>query len=199
MSNKAFRLHNRVANYKGGYMHADKKKIHEVTSNRFDQDFFGIQETYSRVASDFAGQFATVMGREDRERRDMAIDAANPKEKIPEDMVSALLIDTVPAFAWTHAPEFNLPEDYMANDQVSLVQQSFINAQKQEEMFTNPENQRDNQGLNTDKTGKGNTTLTQDQFYNMDGSAAGLISNHLGGEARDESYRENSAESITAF
>src|ERR1700684_4181257 len=102
-----YQLFNRMYNYNGGYGHGNRDKIHDINPNRFDQTFFSIEELYAQKADDQAGQYVTTMGLASRIKRDMAIDAANPTEKLPEDMTSAILMDTVPMFAWSHPPELN--------------------------------------------------------------------------------------------
>lgn len=197
-------------NYKGSYGVSTKERIHQLSSDRFDQDFFPIEENYAKIANDFAGQYTTPLGLSGRIQRDMALDMGNPREKLPEDFVSAKLIDTIPMYGYSHPPDLSLPEDYKQNDQVALVQQAFLNAAKQEELFTNPRyfdpksfnpkqvSQQVND-LNTDKVGQGNQPITQLEFYSMDGSAAGRETNFLGTEDSDENYRMNSIESMVAF
>lgn len=197
----AYELWSRMNNYKGGYGHGIKEKIHDITANRFEQEFFGPEELYNHVANDQAGQYVTTMGLGSRVRRDMAIDAVNPKQKLPEDQTSSVLLNTVPMFAWSHPPDATLPEDFKGHDQIKLFQQSFFNAYRQEQLFNDPrffDDYMDPEN-NSSKQNVSNKGLPASQVYNMDGSAAGRITNFLGGEKRDESYRENSVESMTAF
>lgn len=196
-----YQIFNRMYNYSGGYGRGVKEKIHDITANRFDQSFFPPEELYAKVANDYAGQYVTTMGLSSRIARDMAVDAANPTEKLPEDMTSAMLINTVPMFGWSHPPETNLPGDYQQHDQIKLYQNAFFNAYRQEQLFNDPkffDSYMDpEKGENkNDITNKG---LAAGQVYSMDGSAAGRITNFLGGERRDENYRENSVESMVAF
>jgi len=188
-------------NYSGGYGHGVREKIHDLVSNRFEQSFFPPEELYAKVANDQAGQYVTTLGLQSRIKRDMAIDSVNPTEKLPEDYVSAKLIDTVPMFGWSYPPDVALPQDYKAHDQVKLYQNAFFNAYRQENLFSDarffdtyldPENP-------ASKNDPVDNGLGSKEVYSMDGSAAGRISNHLGGEKRDESYRENSVETMSAF
>lgn len=187
-----------IWNYKGGYGNSTREKIHNITADRFDQSFFPIEDLYAKVANDYAGQYVTTMGLQSRIKRDMAIDAQNPREKLPEDMVSAKMMDIVPMFGWSHPPDLSTPEDFKQNDQVFLIQSAFLNAAKQEALYTDP-NLFFKQDLNTDAVGKGVPALRQVDYFSFDGSAIGAETNLLGGEERDESYRENSVESMTAF
>ena len=185
-------------NYKGSYGCSTRDKIHDITANRFEQDFFSIEDLYGKVASDYAGQYTTSLGLQSRISRDMAIDAVNPQEKIPEDIVSAKMIDVVPMFGYSHPPDLSLPDDYKQNDQIFLLQNAFLHAAQQEALFTDP-HLFFKEDLNTDKCGKGNGPAKQVDLYRYDGSAAGRETNFLGSEMRDESYRENSVESMVAF
>lgn len=196
-----YQIFNRMYNYSGGYGRGVKEKIHDITADRFEQSFFPPEELYAKVASDFAGQYVTTVGLQSRERRDMAIDAANPTQKLPEDQVSATLMNTVPMFAWSHPPEANLPGDYKQHDQIRLYQDAFRNAYRQEQFFTNPKYHDTYMDEQTEFSRKdpANKGLASGQVYSMDGSAAGRITNFLGGERRDENYRENSVESMVAF
>lgn len=198
-----------VFNYKGSYGVSTKDKIHTGIDQN-ETDFFPIEENYAKVARDWTSQYTTPLNLSYRIQRDMAMDMGNPKEKLPEDFVSAKLIDAVPIFGYSHPPDMSLPEDFKQNDQVLLTQQAFLNAQRQDQMFTNPnyfDKQVSESGgsepevkeLNTDKRGKGNKPLGQMEFYSMDGSAAGMESNFLGSEEGDESYRVMSIETMVAF
>ena len=188
-------------NYEGSYGQAVKEKIHDILPNRFEQSFFGIEDIYNQVANDYAGQFVTTFGLPARVRRDMAQDNLNPRNKLPEDQTSAMLLNTVPMFAWSHPPNQELPEDFKAHDQIKLYQNAFFNAYRQEQLFNDPKffDEYMDPENGDSRRNKSNKGIPADAFYNLDGSAAGKITNFLGGEKRDESYRENSIETMTAF
>lgn len=192
-----YELWNRMCNYSGGFGHGDKKAICDIKKDRFDQEMMPTKTMYNKL-NDYSSQYVTSMGLQTRIKRDMAIDAMNPQEKIPEDLVSAQMIDVVPPFAWSHPPDFSTPQDNELNDNVKLVQQAFLNAEKQSKLYEDPDSMK-NEKYNTDKVGKGNEGMKQEQFYSMDGSAAGQISNRLASEQSDEDYRKNSVETMTAF
>lgn len=189
-----YEIFDRTNNYKGGYGHADKKKVHSIDASRFEISFFPIEDLYAKL-SDHSSSMITTMGLASRERRNLAIDAQNPQEKLPEDPASALMQDAVPPFAWT-TPHHNLdiPEDFELNDQVKLIQQAFLNAKRQASLYDDPQVMQD-ETYNTDKVGKGNQPSRQIEVYGMEGSAAGLTTNRLD----DEPERVESIETMTAF
>lgn len=188
-------------NYTGGYGRGNRDQIHDFTADRFAQSFYPPEELYAKVANDFAGQYVTTLGLESRIKRDLAIEKTNPTHKLPEDQTSAMLINQVPMFGWTHPPDVSLPGDFEQHDQIKMFQQAFFNAYKEEQRFSDPKyfdtySDPENPASKNDISNKG---LASGQVYNMDGSAAGRITNFLGGERRDESYRENSVETMVAF
>ena len=202
-----YRIFNRMYNYDGGYGHGTREKIHDLVANRFEQSFYPPDELYAKIANDHAGQYVTTLGLQSRLQRDFAMDAVNPQEKLPEDMVSAKLINTVPSFGWTYPPDVTLPQDYKEHDQVKLYQNAFFNSYRQQNLYSDPQFYKDyldpeNPDSKNDPVDNGmtsNQVYSSKQSSNFDGSAAGRISNHLGGEKRDESYRENSVETMSAF
>lgn len=214
----SYELYGRLNNYKSGFGQADKDKVKDLAAGKFDTMFFPIEDLYARVTDESANQITTHQ-LSSRMKRDYAIDNQNPMEKLPEDSASAMLIDSVPMFGYTHPPNLDLPSDYEQNDQVKLIQQAYLNAQKQSELYTNEDVMKD-PGFNTDKVGQGNSTASQKQVLNgqrqggpsnpgdaagnknqyiLDGSAAGLETNHLFGEQHDEASRVTSTETMTAF
>lgn len=196
----AYRLYSNEYNYKGGFGQGNREKIHDPFLDRFSQSFFDPDELYARVANDRASQFITAKGMESRSRRNYISDNINPTEKLPEDYTSSVLIDTVPMFGFSHTPQAILPGDFQPHDNVKLYQDAFFNAYKEDQKFNDPQffDEASTGGGGT-KGGTSNRGLASENFYNMDGSASGAISNRLGGERRDESYRENSIESMVAF
>lgn len=196
-----YQLYNRLYNYRGGYGHGDRKKIHDITADRFEQNFFPPEEVYAQVANDMSGQYVTPKDVAQRIARDLSLEKVDPRHKLPEDYVSSVILNEVPPFGWSHPPDATLPGDYKQHDQIKLYQQAFYNAYRQDQFFNDPRFFDDyldpeNPNSKKDVTNKG---LSSGEIYSMDGSAAGRPSNHLGGERRDESYRENSIESMVAF
>ena len=192
-----YQLYNRLYNYKGGYGNCDKKKASDFTISDFEKSFIPIEEQYAKIGDCCAG-LITSKGLESRIKRDLAIDAQNPQEKLPEDAASALMINTVGPFSGSYPPDLSKPQDFELNDNVRMVQQAFLNASKQQQLYESPEVMND-PSYNTDGLGKGNDPSTQTDVYQMDGSAAGRETNFLAGEHEDESYRKNSIETMVAF
>ncbi len=192
-----YEVFSRLYAYNGPYGDATKEQIHSIFEDRLDQAIMGFTNDFIKTGNDSASSQITTLGLASRQKRDMAYDAINPQQKLPEDMTSARLIETVPAFGWSPGPLMSRPEDFEAKDQVNLVQMSFLHAAQQERLYTDPNLFGKDEFK--DKVENPVKPMNEIQSYSFDGSAAGYETNRLGGESRAESYRENSIEYMTAF
>lgn len=187
--------------YRGGYLKANKKDIHDFTASRFDQMFFKEEQSLVNSANDFSNGLFSAMGLQKARSRDFFLDKVNPKDKLMIDTDPADTIDTIKDFGYTEMALFH-DADKKAHTQVKLVQDSLLNASRQAARYDDPQlffddsyngelTGQEPRGTNLKEGGKG---LKKDHLK-MDGSAAGRWSNFLS----EDNYRDNSVESMVAF
>lgn len=186
-------LYGRMSFYAGPYGDAKKDSAESWDANRLDSAIHQDDDTWVAPSNEQAEEQRKRYDYHWRINRDMATDRMNPRQELPKDVVSEQLIG-IPDLLDRPMLDLSLPEDYKAHDQVSLVQQSLMHHEMQNNLYSDMR-LFDKSVLNTDKIGKKVNGLSQAQLYSFDGSAAGKVSNFLD----EDGYRYNSISSHSAF
>lgn len=189
-----YKLYDRLSNYGAGFGAAKKEAVMDISAHRLEQQIFPFDHSAEEFNKDGASSYITHAGLNSRLKRDLALDAKNPREEMEKSAADIRMIDAIPNLI-AQQPDLSHPADYEAHDQVRLLQESRAHSTEQETMFTDPKAMEKPQ-INTDRQGKASKGMSQLQIYSLDGSAAGIVSNHLTDE--DGAYMD-SVESVSAF
>lgn len=189
-----YKLWDRLSNYSGGYGSAKKDAIMDISGNRLDQQILPLDHSHADSFRDGASSYLMSNGLQSRMRRDLALDAKNPRQELPKSEADEKMIDLIPNQIDQMIP-MSHPADFEASNNVLLLQQSRVHSTDQETMFTDPK-ALENKNLHGDLPGRPNQGASQQEVYSFEGSAAGRQSNHLTDE--DGAYL-NSVESNLAF
>lgn len=185
--------------YSGSIGEAKKADIYNLGGDRFGQQIIVGRNTLQPSANDFSTSYITHAGALSRLQRDFNQDSTNSREEMQKDPYSTQLAG-VPDLLNPPQLDISTPMDYAAHNQINLVQDSIINHQRESERFINP----NTFGKDTkeQERGKGFNGMPEEDFYGLEGSAAGMISNRLDYMASridEDGQRLNSIESTVAF
>jgi hypothetical protein len=180
------RKHHLFSNYGDSLGKAKRAKLTDITSSRIDNLVFEDEKGYEMYNDDAAAQLSNFQ-LQNRQRRDMAMDLANPREELPKDIVSERAIDQNPDFK-PQVVDLSLPSDYKARDQVKLVQDGRANFILQSNMYDTPDFHSSGEGL-------GSGGVAAPQGYSL--GAAGLKTNRFTED--QDGTQINSIDNVQAF
>jgi len=191
------RLWDKLANYSGPYGMASKADLNDIQVHPLDQRIFKSDDSFAEAFKEGATSYITDGARGYRTERDMNMDLKNPRQELPKDKPGLQTMNTIPLLI-DQKIDMATPADYEASNAVRLFQQSELNARYQESMFTDPQAMQKNPALSGDqRMSQATKGLSQEEFYGMEGSAAGRPNNFLYMD-QDGNYL-SSVENIVAF
>lgn len=191
-------LWSRQGNYEGPLGAATKENIYNIEAHPLDQRIFPMDHGLHEAMKDGASSWITEGGRGFRWERDMNMDVDDPRQELSKDRSGLLAMNVIPNQI-DQKIDMAHPADYEASNAVRLFQQSELNGMYQEKMFTDPQALSKAQSGRLAETSDSNSLKGQSQLelYSMEGSAAGLVNNHLYLD-EDGAYL-NSVENLVAF
>lgn len=192
-----YTIYNPSFYYDGPWGTSTKDKVMDFSADRLEQAILDIESDSLRKGNITSSSYLTAIGLEDRINRDFAMDSLNPENKLPVDFEAVKMMNTIPMFGYTLNPLFD-DQNIEAHNQVSLVQSAFLNAARQERLYTDPNIFGDAKYTQTSGTPFEMMPKTLDA-YSFEGSAAGVDTNQLSGGKYDEAIKEQSIETMTAF
>src|SRR5689334_21674156 len=106
-------LYGRFGFYEGPFGDAKKDDVYKWDSDRLTTAIDQEEENWSNPANDKAGDRISHLNYTWRFNREMTLDALNPREELPKDVVSEQLIG-VPDLLDQPMIDLSMPEDYQA-------------------------------------------------------------------------------------
>lgn len=192
-----FNTYNPSYYYDGPWGASTKEVVMDIGADRLDQAIVDIRNDSLRQANIYSSSYLTSLGLPKRMERDIMLDLMNPEQKLPIDFDYARMIDTIPMFGFSQDP---LPasQDTEIHNQVNLVQSAFLNASRQERLYTDPNVFGEPSLTQTDGPPFEMMSGKLDA-YTFEGNAAGIDNNQLSGGRYDEAVKAQSIETMTAF